>query len=113
MEQFVHARLVQMQTEYRQRVRAIERDLQSLPVGGFSELAQIHENDEILQHLLNEAEIELGRVNQALVRLQEGRYGQCGRCGEKISEARLVAVPQTDLCQVCARHEAELARAGH
>lgn len=110
MEQFVSTRLLHMQAEFRQRVDAIRRDLQSLLGGGFSELAQIRENDEVLEHLLKEAEIELGRVNQALTRLQEGRYNICVRCGEEISPPRLAAVPQTDVCNACARKEAALAR---
>lgn len=110
MEQFVRARLLQMQNEFRLRIAAIQRDLQSLVVGEYAQKARLHENDEVLHHLLDEAEIELGRVNQALHRMQEGRYGQCIRCGEAISQARLVAVPQTDICHACARHENELAQ---
>jgi RNA polymerase-binding transcription factor DksA len=113
MEQFVRTRLLQMQAEFRQRVGAIQQDMQSLAGGGFTRQAHNRESDEVLMHLLNEAEIELGRVNQALLRIQEGRYGQCVRCGEPISPARLVAVPQTDICHVCARYENQLAHPTH
>lgn len=112
MDQLTRARLLQLQAGLRQRIEGIRADLRALAVSvsrSRQAVAKEHQHD-VLEHLQNEAEIELGRVNQALVRLQEGRYNQCVRCGEPISQARLTAVPQTDICHACARHEAALAK---
>jgi DnaK suppressor protein len=49
---------------------------------------------------------ELGQVERALLRLKQGRYGDCDGCGTKIPVARLDAQPTASLCIVCQR-EAE------
>lgn len=112
MDQLTRARLLQLQAGLRRRIDGIKADLMAL-ASGFGRSRQTvateHRHD-VLEHLQNEAEIELGRVNQALVRLQEGRYHLCVRCGEPISQARLTAVPQTDICHSCARQEALMAK---
>ncbi len=41
---------------------------------------------------------ELGEVEAALHRLDEGRYGLCEVCGGQIAEARLEAMPATRYC---------------
>lgn len=44
------------------------------------------------------------RVNQlsaALRRLDEGHYGVCERCGERIEPARLAALPEATTCRDC------------
>jgi DnaK suppressor protein len=43
----------------------------------------------------------LNKVNEALARLEEGRYGLCFECGDEISEARLRALPFAVRCKDC------------
>jgi DnaK suppressor protein len=43
----------------------------------------------------------LNKINEALARLEEGRYGLCFECGEEISEARLRALPFAVRCKDC------------
>ena len=43
----------------------------------------------------------LAQVNSALKRIDEGSYGVCARCHQKISEARLEAIPETAFCRDC------------
>jgi RNA polymerase-binding protein DksA len=40
----------------------------------------------------------MGKVDRALARMDEGRYGVCSRCGKPIEKARLKALPYVDLC---------------
>jgi DnaK suppressor protein len=47
-------------------------------------------------------EERLLRVDSALLRLQQGTYGLCGRCRRPIEEARLEAMPEVVLCITCA-----------
>ncbi|MBF3283791.1 TraR/DksA family transcriptional regulator, partial [Pseudomonas aeruginosa] len=42
------------------------------------------------------------QVGLARLRLAEGRYGQCERCGEAIEPARLAALPAAEYCLRCA-----------
>jgi RNA polymerase-binding transcription factor DksA len=44
----------------------------------------------------------LSEVEAAIVRLSEGTYGQCERCGQPIPPARLEAMPTARLCITCA-----------
>ena len=49
----------------------------------------------------------IARVVAALRRLEDGTYGQCVTCGERVSRARLEAVPETATCITCARASTE------
>jgi DnaK suppressor protein len=43
----------------------------------------------------------LRKIDDAILRLQEGRYGVCIECEEPIAAARLQALPFADLCRGC------------
>jgi DnaK suppressor protein len=43
----------------------------------------------------------LNKINEALARLDEGRYGMCYECGDEIAEARLRALPFAVRCKDC------------
>lgn len=43
----------------------------------------------------------IGKIQDALDRLEAGTFGTCTRCGGPISSARLRARPVTDLCIEC------------
>jgi DnaK suppressor protein len=51
----------------------------------------------------------LNRINDALLRLDQGDYGNCFECGEEIAEKRLRALPFAVRCKDCeeAREVAE------
>lgn len=44
-------------------------------------------------------------VKAALVRMDEGTYGKCARCGAEIPTERLEAVPTASLCISCKEAE--------
>ncbi len=70
------------------------------PADVASDLAQRESNLGILEML----EYELEKVNDALSRLQNGQYGLCESCGQKIEPARLERMVNTTLCANCARN---------
>ena len=43
----------------------------------------------------------LSKIDEAIVRLEEGEYGACDDCGEEIGLKRLEARPVTTLCIDC------------
>jgi len=45
----------------------------------------------------------LEQVNEALARMELGKFGQCVECGEHISKPRLEAIPYARHCIRCAR----------
>lgn len=50
----------------------------------------------------------LNQVNDALTKMESGRYGICQRCGEEINDSRLEVVPATSFCERCKEIEEEL-----
>lgn len=44
----------------------------------------------------------VAQIESALQRLDEGTWGECERCGNKIAGARMQALPTASLCVDCA-----------
>lgn len=65
--------------------------------------------DMSLQDVNQELALRLGEresqmvadIDQALLRIEEGSYGTCARCGKDIPEARLEALPTARHCAPC------------
>jgi len=53
----------------------------------------------------------LKKIDEALQRLEEGSYGVCVECGQKIAEARLRALPFANACRECQEQREERAEA--
>ena len=78
---------------------------------GQSELADYdqHPGDEGTETFLKERDIAvidswaniIGRIDEALGKLDRGTYGTCDRCGRDISNERLAAVPYAIFCVEC------------
>ena len=93
------------------RLGALERELrgiiESAELAGTDdehdpEGATIAFEREHLTALLDQTRDQLGRVDAALRRVDEGTYGVCEHCGEPIAPARLEARPTAALCIACA-----------
>jgi RNA polymerase-binding transcription factor DksA len=52
--------------------------------------------------MLAQSERHLADIEAALLRLDDGSYGICKRCGGAIAIGRLQARPQSPLCIRCA-----------
>ena len=48
-------------------------------------------------------EARLVEVDRALLRMEQGTYGICVRCGQPIPHERLLARPSADRCVTCAQ----------
>ncbi|MEN8658263.1 TraR/DksA family transcriptional regulator [Marivita sp.] len=64
--------------------------------------ASERQGDEVLEALGNADLDELRRIDAALGRIEDGTFGICAKCGDPISDERLVAVPTAALCRTCA-----------
>ena len=47
----------------------------------------------------------IGKIKEALERIEDGSFGICDECGEDISEQRLKARPVTTLCIDCKKRQ--------
>jgi DnaK suppressor protein len=113
------AELRQLLTERR---RAMQDDVQSRIRGGRTDRPyevrdDLEHSDADIQGDIEFALIQmrtdtLSRIDEALVRLDDGKYGSCFECESEISERRLRALPFAVRCQGCEqRREQEQGRA--
>jgi len=59
--------------------------------------------DEMAVRVRDAALLALAVIDAALGRIDHGRYGICGGCGDPIAIERLAALPTADLCISCQR----------
>ena len=60
-------------------------------------------DQEFTLELIENEQGTLEQVNEALARMELGKFGQCVECGEPISKPRLEAIPYARHCIRCAR----------
>lgn len=68
----------------------------------FADSGQVAAEQGEARVLANTLRDNLADVEAALARLDNGTYGLCERCGDRISEARLEAMPAARRCINCA-----------
>ena len=66
-----------------------------------SELADVFEELETQTGIEYQLEEQLKKVNEALRRIAQGKYGTCMECGKPIEEKRLMANP---IAKGCIKH---------
>lgn len=54
----------------------------------------------------------IGKIREAMERLEDGTYGQCESCEEQIGVARLKARPVTTMCIDCKTEQERLEKIG-
>lgn len=98
-------KLLALRDGYTQRIAALDSDLhhrEQAVEKNFAEQVTQRENDSVLAALDDEARAQVGLIDAALARIEDGSYGSCVRCGEEIAAGRLEAVPYSTLCIACA-----------
>src|SRR5689334_18718186 len=68
----------------------------------FADSSQVTAEKGEAEALAAQLQESLDAVEAALVRMDEGTYGTCVRCGKAISPARLEAMPSSARCIDCA-----------
>jgi DnaK suppressor protein len=86
------------------KLSGLEKDLDGLQHNQPKDWAEVNndtlERETIMQKIDAERE-NLHRVNDSLRKMIAGSYGMCNCCGQRISEARLRALPLASLCITC------------
>ncbi|MNE50249.1 General stress protein 16O [compost metagenome] len=90
------------QRELHKRLRKIEDDFEQPVNPDDEDRAVERSNDEVLDELGQVGQEELKAIGAALVRISDGTFGTCVKCGKPISAERLASVPYTPFCQECA-----------
>ena len=88
-------------TENIREDRAAALDFSDDGVKDSSDLSVMDVNKELSLRLGERDSKAVADVDQALLRIKEGSYGICGRCGNPISERRLEALPTARYDAAC------------
>lgn len=94
--------LLAKREELSTRLARLKENLTSGHSADSQEQAQELENAEVVDALGNEARLELSKIAQALEQMNNGNYGECISCGEKIPLERLKAYFFADRSIRCA-----------
>jgi DnaK suppressor protein len=107
----VEAKLIEMRAALLARLDAARERLPAQPSGVMDfEDACVEDVAQDMETVLAEMSCRtVRRIDEALRRLAMGTYGECGRCGLAIAEARLVAVPFAEHCLACEEEAEETA----
>ena len=112
LRQMLEERRREIQAEVQGKIRDVRAEAS---MGGKNEVFDAVESseadiqDDIEFALIQMKSETLNKINDALVRLEQGDYGNCFDCGEEIAEKRLRALPFAVRCKDCeeAREVAE------
>lgn len=97
--------LAKLLAELEARQQRILQDLSEPLNADSSEQAVEMEDDTSLEAQAALITREIASVHRALLRIDNGTYGECVRCGEAIAPKRLEARPEAALCITCASQE--------
>lgn len=98
-------RLAEQLVELLGRQKRIVQDLAEPLNLDSSEQAVEMEDDDSLEAQSALIAREIASINRALLRIENGTYGECVRCGDPIAPKRLEARPEAALCFSCASRE--------
>ncbi|NIS59755.1 MAG: transcriptional regulator, TraR/DksA family protein, partial [Proteobacteria bacterium] len=92
----------------------IAEDLESLlgPASDLGDLSSLHLERDVKFELLTMYTENMKDIDEALDRVDEGTYGICTECGERIGEKRLQAMPFAICCLECQREKEKLKETG-
>ena len=91
--------------ELKQREDRIAQDLAEPLNADSSEQAVEIGDDASLEGQATLVAQEIASVHRALLRVENGTYGECVRCGAEIDPKRLEARPEAAMCISCANQE--------
>jgi DnaK suppressor protein len=100
LSQLLRERRREMQDDVQSRIRSGRTD-RPIEVGDVLDYSDGDIQDDIELALLQMRAATLIRIEEALVRLDAGKYGSCFECGGEISEQRLRALPFAVRCRAC------------
>jgi RNA polymerase-binding protein DksA len=102
-EERYRGKLLDAREAIRKNLEELREELRGLQVPSheLEEWAQEEKERDILILQEQRQEEELSRIQIALARLEGGTYGQCARCGRRISKERLDEIPTAVFCRNC------------
>ena len=75
--------------------------IESVDPKDFGDIASEDTDRKMLENMSEKDSKRLQMIDSALARLEQGKYGKYLKCGTKIPEARLTAIPYAAMCIEC------------
>lgn len=94
--------LQQRLSELTGHIAEIDSELRSGLSADWEEQATQLEGQDALEGIEKTKLQEISQICEALRRIEQGSYGVCAQCGEKINPKRLTALPTATRCIKCA-----------
>ena len=95
--------LLRRRSALARRLKGSETQLSSAHSKDWEDQAVEREPEEVIETLSDADREEMRGIYAALLRIRDGDFGECVSCGNPISEARLLVLPATPFCRMCAR----------
>ncbi len=100
---YIKKRLIRQEKEVEKNLKEVEEDdpakppdlAESSEPGTDSYIADTHTKALILERQLKNAKTS---IKDALLKIKNGTYGKCEKCGKQIEIGRLLAMPTARLC---------------
>ena len=111
-----HALLIELRTQLAGSVSKMEDhalgksrqaaagDLSNMPIH-MADIGSDNFEQEFTLDLIQTEEAEVREIDEALERIDDGSFGECGACGKKIPKERLKVIPYTNVCVNCKKNE--------
>jgi DnaK suppressor protein len=103
LKRMLEERQRELTDEVQGRIRGVRADGAEKPheVMDQGETSEVDIQEDIELALIQMKAETLNKINEALARLETGRYGHCYECGDEIAQARLRALPFAVRCKDC------------
>ncbi len=103
LKRMLEERRREIMSEVQGKIRGVRADGAEKPheVLDQGETSEVDIQEDIELALIQMKAETLNKIDEALARLEAGRYGVCFECGDDISEQRLRALPFAVRCKDC------------
>src|SRR5687768_7609950 len=103
LKHMLQERQRELVTEVQGKIRGVRAEGAEKPheVMDQGEASEVDIQEDIELALIQMKAETLNKINEALARLEEGRYGMCFECGDEIAQPRLRALPFAVRCKDC------------
>ncbi len=103
LKRMLEERRREIMSEVQGKIRGVRADGAEKPheVMDQGETSEVDIQEDIELALIQMKAETLNKIDEALGRLEDGRYGVCFECGDEISEQRLRALPFAVRCKDC------------
>jgi DnaK suppressor protein len=102
-KKLLNEKLEELLSEVNKTVSGMSDDMENIPDP--SDRATLESDRSFTLRIRDRERKLIGKIKDALERIEQGTYGVCELCEEDISEGRLKARPVTTLCIECKKKQ--------